>query len=191
MKRVLILYGTTDGHTAKIAGVLGSTLTQMGCIAHVIRAGGSLRDISPDSYDAVFVAASVQAGRYQKTVRRWVRLHHELLQARPAAFVSVCLAVLQHQPAVDQRLREMVAAFSTETGWRPEQVKQVAGALPYTRYGWLKKRLMRRIARKAGGGTDIGKDYEYTDWNDLRTFAHTFAETHGLVQSSVSEPAFV
>ena len=33
---------------------------------------------------------------------------------------------------------------------------------------------MKRIVAKAGGGTDTTRDYEYTDWNDLRVFAHEF-----------------
>jgi menaquinone-dependent protoporphyrinogen oxidase len=34
---------------------------------------------------------------------------------------------------------------------------------------------MRRIAAKAGGDTDVSRDYEYTDWNDVRDFAVGFA----------------
>ena len=34
--------------------------------------------------------------------------------------------------------------------------------------------MMKRIVAKAGGGTDTTRDYEYTDWNDLRVFAHEF-----------------
>jgi menaquinone-dependent protoporphyrinogen oxidase len=35
--------------------------------------------------------------------------------------------------------------------------------------------MMKRIVAKAGGGTDTTRDYEYTDWKGLRTFAGTFA----------------
>jgi len=35
--------------------------------------------------------------------------------------------------------------------------------------------MMKRIVGKAGGGTDTTRDYEYTDWNDLRAFAGEFA----------------
>ena len=52
----------------------------------------------------------------------------------------------------------------------------VAGALPYTKYGWLKRMMMKRIVAKAGGDTDTTRDYEYTDWIDLRNFARDFAE---------------
>ena len=58
----------------------------------------------------------------------------------------------------------------------PGIVKTVAGALPYTRYGWLKRWLLRRIVRQHGGDTDWTRDFEYTDWDDLRAFAHSFNE---------------
>lgn len=53
--------------------------------------------------------------------------------------------------------------------------KAVAGALLYTRYGWLKRWIMRRIVRKAGGDVDTTRDYEYTDWIALRELARRFA----------------
>jgi menaquinone-dependent protoporphyrinogen oxidase len=34
---------------------------------------------------------------------------------------------------------------------------------------------MRRIARKEGGGTDVSRDFEYTDWPAVRQFALEFA----------------
>jgi menaquinone-dependent protoporphyrinogen oxidase len=54
-------------------------------------------------------------------------------------------------------------------------VKVVAGALPYTRYNRLTRWAMKRIVTKAHGDTDTSRDYEYTDWNDVRQFARDFA----------------
>ena len=34
--------------------------------------------------------------------------------------------------------------------------------------------IMKHIVAKAGGNTDTCRDYEYTDWNDLRQFAADF-----------------
>ena len=33
---------------------------------------------------------------------------------------------------------------------------------------------MKRIVAKAGGATDVSRDYDYTDWADLRVFAEDF-----------------
>ena len=93
------------------------------------------------------------------------------MNARTTAFVSVCLGILQHDAEVDRTLKTIVGGFLEQTGWQPVVTKQVAGALPYTRYNWFIRRMMKRIVAKAGGDTDTSRDYEYTDWGDLRKFA--------------------
>jgi menaquinone-dependent protoporphyrinogen oxidase len=173
MPRILVVYGTTDGQTAKVADAMAGTLRQGGHVVDVHAAAEPAP--SPDGYDAVIVSASVHAGGYQRVVRRWVRTHQPSLEARPTAFVSVCLGVLQHEPEVQRDLQRILAEFVASTGWHPGVTKLVAGALPYTRYGWLRRLAMRRIVAKAGGDTDTSRDYEYTDWDDVRRFATGFA----------------
>ncbi len=87
--------------------------------------------------------------------------------------------MLQDDPKVRRELDEIVQHFLERTGWEPSRVKIVAGALPYSRYNWITKWVMRRIARKAGRETDPHQDYEYTDWEDLRRFAAEFARETG------------
>jgi len=169
MKRLLIVYGTTDGHTAKIARVLGNEFRRLGTVAHVAHA--ATEDPDPAAYDGTVVAASVVMGHFQRPIRRWVRAHRSALAARPNAFLSVCLGILQEQGEVHQDLALIANRFFTRTGWTPRRVEFVAGALPYTRYGWLKRWGMLRVVRKARGDTDTTRDHEYTDWNRVRVFA--------------------
>jgi menaquinone-dependent protoporphyrinogen oxidase len=176
MTRILILFGTTDGQTAKVARFIGDELGALGANVDVFDAATANPD--PRVYDGVVVAASVHGGKYQRAVVRWVRTHAVTLCGLPSAFVSVCLAVLQTDVAVIRELDAIVHRFEAATGWEPERVKLVPGALLYTRYGWLKRLIMRRISRKAGGDTDTSRDHEYTDWKDLRSFAATFWALH-------------
>jgi menaquinone-dependent protoporphyrinogen oxidase len=175
MARILIVYGTTEGHTARVAGAVAETLHRTGAVVDVHAADDPAP--APDGYDAVVVAASVHAGRYQRAVRKWVKAHAAVLTRKPTAFVSVCLGVLQHDPKAERDLRAILDRFVSETGWKPAVSKFVAGALPYTKYGWLQRVIMKRIVEKAGGDTDTRRDFEYTDWNDLRHFAADFSST--------------
>ena len=184
MPRILVVYGTTDGHTAKVAGALVEALQQNGAVTDIHAANDAAPD--PQSYDAVLVAASVHAGGYQRSVRRWVRTHAEALASKPTAFVSVCLGVLQHEPEVQRDLQKILDDFIASTGWRPGVTKLVAGALLYTKYGWLRRLAMKRIVAKAGGDTDTSRDYEYTDWDELRRFAADFAAGLSVATSPVS-----
>jgi menaquinone-dependent protoporphyrinogen oxidase len=174
MTSILVLYGTTDGHTAKVAARLGAAFKDEGCDVTVARAGSLVTDAWPERYDGVVVAASVHIGSYQRPVRRWVEAHGEQLSRMPSAFLSVCLGILEHRPEVDRDLQEMMQRFLGRARWRPTVVKQVAGAVPYTRYGWLKKWMMRRMVAKVSHDTDTTRDYEYTDWADLEMFARDF-----------------
>lgn len=172
MTRLLLVYGTTDGHTAKVARFLASELRSYGATVDVLDARTS--NPQPGDYAGVLVAASIHAGGYQRAVVRWVRAHTDALRGKPSAFVSVCLAVLQKDLKVQRELGGIINRFEARTGWKPTRVKFVAGALPYTRYGWLKRAVMRRIMKKTGGSTDVSRDHEYTDWTDLLVFAGTF-----------------
>ena len=174
MPRILVLYGTTNGHTAKVAHAIGETLQRTGADVEVIDSGRETPH--PEDYAGIVVAASVQAGGYQKAVRRWVRRYADDLKGKPTAFVSVCLGVLQREPKVQREVAAVIHRFLTTTRWHPTVTRSVAGALLYTRYNWVIRSIMRRIAAKAGGDTDTSRDYEYTDWSDLRTFAEEFGE---------------
>jgi menaquinone-dependent protoporphyrinogen oxidase len=104
-----------------------------------------------------------------------VKSHASALQGRPTAFVSVCLAVLEKSEKANADLQAILRRFFTETGWIPPVTKIVAGALLYTRYNWFIRLMMRRIVARAHGDTDTSRDYEYTDWSDVRAFGQEFA----------------
>ncbi len=119
-------------------------------------------------------AASVHASGYQRAVGKWVRKHAEEFGTRPAALVSVCLSILSTQPKERQDATAIPRRFLESVGWHPAVVTIVAGALPYTKYNFFIRWIMKRIVRQAGGDTDTSCDYEYTDWQDLRLFAGEF-----------------
>jgi menaquinone-dependent protoporphyrinogen oxidase len=173
MARILVLYGTTQGHTLRIAEWIRDTLHARGDRVDVIEAGQA--GPNPADYDGIVVAASVHGGRYQRHIRTWVRKNVSGLGNKPTAFVSVSLGVLQQEPEVQREVQAIVNRFLLSTGWRPTITKNVAGALMYRKYGWFKRRIMKWITAKAGGNTDTSRNWVYTDWDDVRAFAEQFA----------------
>lgn len=174
-KRILVAFGTTHGHTAKIADAIGKAIDRAGAQAVVVDTASDAAAIDVDGFDGVIVATSVHAGGYQDAVLDWVRRRARSLNAMPTAFVSVCLGVLQDDPKVAAELAQLRDRFLDKTGWTPQIVLPIAGALAYTRYNFVTRALMKRIAAQAGGDTDTARDYEYTDWKALAAFATSFA----------------
>ncbi len=74
---VLVVYGTTEGQTKKIADALADALHRVGASPTCGRRATSAP--APAGYAGVVVAASVHAGQYQRPVRRWVRAHRDTL----------------------------------------------------------------------------------------------------------------
>jgi menaquinone-dependent protoporphyrinogen oxidase len=66
--------------------------------------------------------------------------------------------------------------FLRRTGWQPQLTASFAGALKYSLYGPVKRRVMIVIVGLAGGNTDTTRDYEYTDWDAVERFAGAYAQ---------------
>ena len=178
MTRILVLYGTTDGHTAKIAGRLGDMLRTRGSrLTSSTRRGQA----APGPYGGVIVAGSVHTGGYQPELRQWVRAHAPALGGVPTAFISVCLGVLQREPAVQQEVAATIQRFLTSANWKPSTTRAVAGAVLYTQYGWLERWVMRRIVRKAGGDTDTSRDYD-TPTGPIRSVRRVLCRAGGTTR---------
>jgi menaquinone-dependent protoporphyrinogen oxidase len=173
MKRLLIVYGTTEGQTAKIAAHIADVVRNLGHEA-VVRNAPEVEDADL-TCDAVIVGASLHEGRYQRAIRDFVAKHKAVLGSRPSAFFSVSLAAASRDANERAEALRIAKEFLAAAGWTPAQVASFAGALKYTQYSWLKRALMKHIAAKEGGDTDTSHDFEYTNWDDVARFAKELA----------------
>ncbi len=123
---------------------------------------------------AVLIAASLHMHQYQSPVTHFVREHLRAIEARRNVFVSVSLSALGDDVEDQEDLADCVRHFTEQTGWAPGELIHVAGALRYTKYNYLKRWVMKRIAKERGLPTQTD-DYEYTDWTALEVFATRFA----------------
>lgn len=86
-------------------------------------------------------------GRHDKHVVDLARKSLDTLTRLPAAFFSVSLAAHGDTAEVERYLAE----FQEQSGWRLEHVGIFGGARPYTRYGFVKRHLMRRMPPTSPG----------------------------------------
>ena len=93
------------------------------------------------------------------------------LERLPSALISVSLAA----HGDEENAEGYVAKFEQETGWHPAHVGIFSGALLYTRYNFLKRQLMKKIAKDKGSADlDTTRDYVYTEWDGVKHFTEDF-----------------
>jgi menaquinone-dependent protoporphyrinogen oxidase len=166
-------FGTTDGHTSRVAEKVAHELRDLGRTVDVV----DLREKKPvsfDGVDAAILAGSLRVGRFQRELVEFAHDNADLLARLPNAFLAVSLTAAHDSPSAHRELAKPLARFSAETRWVPKETLHVAGALLYTRYGFFTRLVMRFISKRAGGDTDTSREYEYTDWAALAAFASRF-----------------
>ncbi|GAA3168159.1 hypothetical protein GCM10010531_21210 [Blastococcus jejuensis] len=188
MANILIPYSTGEGQTAKIAEFIADVMRARGHEAtttDIRQSEGSV----PGGYDGVVVGASIHMGKHDKHAVEYVRDNRTVLERLPSALFSVSLAA--HGDT--EEAEGYVEAFEQETGWRPSRVALFGGALLYTQYGFIKRHMMKKIASGKPGdlGTDVSRDYVYTEWDGVTRFAEDFLDglPSGGAQESHSESA--
>ncbi|NHN49258.1 protoporphyrinogen oxidase [Halostella sp. JP-L12] len=170
MSSFLILYGTGEGQTAKVADRIVATLSERGHEASALDVRNRPDSFTLDEYDADVVGATIHVGKHQDAIRDFVTETRDALAEMPTAFRQVSLS-----SATEEKREEAagyVESFITETGWHPDRIGQFGGALRFSEYGFLRRLMMKQIAkdlldeeRRSNG------DVEFTDWDAVDAFA--------------------
>jgi len=164
---VLVAFHSKDGQTAKIAARLGEVMREQGADCDVVDAAD---DPDPSGYDAVVVGDSIRNRRHSRSLIRFLRRHDATLATKTTALFQVSMTSAKDDPEHTAAALELVDKLVGDAGFQPNHVALFAGAVMYTKYGWLTRRIMRSISAKEGGSTDTSRDHEYTDWDAVVRF---------------------
>lgn len=174
MAKLLVTYATTEGHTAEVAQRIADVAASLGHEVEQRPIDATPADL--DGFDAALVGASVHFGHHQRAAVHFAMEHREWLNRTPSAFFSVSLTAATPDERHDERAHQQVGRFIEETGWEPHIVGIFGDALAYTRYGFVKRHVMRSIARREHRDTDTSHDFDYTDWAAVEHFATDVSE---------------
>jgi menaquinone-dependent protoporphyrinogen oxidase len=166
MSRILVLYASTHGHTAKIAARIAQAIGP----AAELRTIDTAHELAPWQYDAVVVGASVHAGHHQKPVVEWLREKAGALNAMPTAFFSVCLTAAEDSDEARATAQGFIDTTLEATGWKPDLTRTFAGALQYREYDRFTRLLIKLMMKRGGHPTDTSRDHDFTDWEDVERF---------------------
>lgn len=180
MSRILIVYGTTEGFTEKVAKFLARTLETEGAHVRCL----DVREVRPgmgfEDYCGIILGSSIHMGRHDRALIRFVERHRPALDSVPTAMFTVCMAAASDTEEAQRQVADYEATFRAASGLEPALYTTFAGALRYTKYGFFKRFIMRSIAKRTGAGTETDRDHEYTDWAEVSRFGQAFAKKLGL-----------
>lgn len=169
--RIAIIYHSVEGQTRTIAEHIA------------VRARNAGADVSVDSPDnapvladlaGIVIAGSVHIGHHHKDLSEFVTRNRSNLDAVPNALVSVSLTAVNPDALHHDQAMAVVNGFIKDTAWHPDQVALIGGALAYTKYGFIKRKLLKHIANKEGATTDTSSDHSLTDWDAVDAFTDDF-----------------
>ncbi|MBP6390535.1 MAG: hypothetical protein KA175_02955 [Flavobacteriales bacterium] len=181
--RILIIYGTVEGQTRKIARAMEEHLRAQG---YAVTCCSAIDEPpSPEEFDLVILGGPIHAGHYPTALRHYATKHAGALNARASAFFSVCLHIVSGTDTALKEALDIAETFTGSCNWKPNRIEQIAGALKYTQYDFFKRFMMKHIVKSQGGSTDTEHDHEYTDWAQVKRFCEEMVmqAKEGLVKA--------
>ena len=174
VKKILIIYSSTDGQTRKISESMQQTLQAENVIVKLVSISTVCADNLKQS-DVVVIGASVRYGKHKKEVFEFVLQHKALLTRIPTAFFSVSLIARKSNRDTPET-NPYIKKFMVAADWTPTLSAVFAGKLNYPKYGFLDRLMIRLIMYLTNGPTDPNVVKEYTDWSKVTDFSQLISK---------------
>lgn len=174
MLNVVVLYATREGQTQKVAARLAQHLREYGADVRLMnaKAADSTEDLVLSTFDLLVFGASMHAGGLERELVDYVNRHSQEIAGQRRSFFLLLLSAATRDADLRSRwLADAHDKLCAQLEVAFDDTEFIAGALAYSRYSLALKWVMKRIARQAGEGTDTSRDYEYTDWAQVRRYA--------------------
>jgi menaquinone-dependent protoporphyrinogen oxidase len=171
---VLIVYGTTEGQTRKIAEWAAKHIRDHGHVVTLYDTADAGPHLDINAFEAFVIAASVHQEQHQKVIKNFATAHRETLNAKPSAFISVSLSAVLEETRPEAQ--SYVDRFIALTGWQPAMALLVGGALRFTEYDYFQEQIVKYIVMRRGVVSETDCDREFTDWNALAGFLDDFLQ---------------
>ena len=163
----LILYSTTDGHTKKISEFIKLNSKKNNFQILPI---DETYNISLADYDLIVIGASIRYGNHNPKVFKFIKQNIEVLKKAKNAFFSVNVVARKegkNTPDTNPYIRK----FIKRSNWVPMKLGVFAGKVDYPNYNFINKAIIRFIMFITKGPTDTSQSYEFTNWDDIKSFA--------------------
>tara|TARA_Y100001958_G_C21085951_1_gene440683 strand:+ start:171 stop:692 length:522 start_codon:yes stop_codon:yes gene_type:complete len=167
----IIVYSSTDGHTKKICEVIKNNLKHKDSI-NIIPLNEAFK-INLKKYDQIIIGASIRYGKHSSNIYKFIKVNMDILDKKKSAFFSVNVVARKAEKNSPQT-NPYIKKFLKKTSWKPNKIGVFAGKIDYPNLNFLNKNIIKLIMYMTNGPTDTKNTYEFTNWQDVKSFAKEF-----------------
>ncbi len=130
--------------------------------------------IALDDFDKIVLGASIHYGQHNPQVPAFIAKHQALLAQKPSAFFSVNLVARKPEKR-NAQTNPYLKKFLKQITWQPKYLAVFAGKIDYPSYTSFDRSVIRLIMWMTKGPTDPTTVREFTDWDEVESFAHVIS----------------
>ena len=174
MKKIVIIYSTTDGHTREICSRLQKIIEQENNEVTLIPIEDA-SEVELNKFNKIVIGASIRYGKHSKMIYQFISNHQQILDEKPNAFFSVNVVARKpdkNRPETNPYLKK----FLSQISWKPKELAVFAGKIDYQKYTIFDRLMIRMIMWITKGPTDPKAKIEFTDWNQVNHFAQIISK---------------
>ena len=171
--KTLIIFSTVDNHTKKISDYISRFLDSKDSIDVV-----NLEIINKynlENYNRIIIGASIRYGKFRKNLYEFISKNKIHLDKKVSCFFGVNLVARKKEKNTPET-NPYIIKFLKKTKSKPNLVGVFAGSLEYSKYKISDKIIIKFIMWITDGPTDTSRNYEFTDWNDVKNFSKKISE---------------
>lgn len=172
---VLIVYGTIEGQTGKIARFVEAEVRKAGHTARMLDAEKITAPVSFDDIDRVIIAGSVHERRHPKALEVFLTADNAALKSKPSLFLSVSLSAAFAEGL--EEAGEYLLEMEMRTGFTPDDKLLVPGAIKSKSYDYFASQVVRHVVMRGRKFDPNAEEIEFTDWDALAEKVSAFLAT--------------
>lgn len=171
--KVLIVYATVEGQTAKIAESAAEYVRESGHDVLLANVDDPAK-IGFQDVDAVILAAPVHQRMHPRTFEAFVEASKHALIEHRTLLISVSLSAAF--PEGLSEAGEYIAELETRTGFTPDAELLVGGAVRIGQYDYFAMQLVQHVVLRDRDYDVRTGEHEFTDWQALKSGISEFLD---------------
>ena len=169
IKKIIILYSTTDNYTIKICNKIKDLIQEKDNSVTLLSIDSE--KIELNQFDKIIIGASIRYGKHNKNVYEFIKNNQEVLEDKVNAFFSVNIVARKPNKNTPETNPYLIN-FLKQISWKPKHLAVFGGKLDYQKYGIFDRKMIRFIMWLTKGDTDPKSVIEYTNWEEVDRFAN-------------------